>query len=451
MKLTLPLLALVGLSLGNPCGYAQHPVQNGVAVTEKASPADNFVDTIGVNTHITYTQSNYANFSAVLQALQELGVRHIRDGYQPTSAWGTTYPGKSPYYADHRALANAGIHTNYLVNCFVNGALPSASDIVAFARLAGDMDAIEAANEPDDNSGCVQTGATVWQTNVAAQLGVLHTAASTLKVPLYGPAMVNPGAAGEIGNQSANVTDCNIHFYSGGRQPEINNWGSAHGDPNGYGYAGIQWWIDQDTLAVLNGYAQGRPCVITETGFFAFPTTSTPYQVTEAVEAIYFPRTLMAAYAWGIRRTYVFELMEYAGDPLGYGLLRSDNSPKPAFMAVKNLIATLSDPGTTQFYPGYLKFEITGSTTNVQHFLFQKRDGSFWLALWNSSPVYNPSTNQEISVPSQNVTLTLFNAYKAQTLQQLDETGGMSSANLAAKTTASLNVTSGVSLVKITP
>jgi hypothetical protein len=87
----------------------------------------------------------------------------------------------------------------------------------------------------------------------------------------------------------------------------------------------------------------------------------------------------------------------------------------------------------------------------VQHFLFQKRDGSFWLALWNSSPVYNPSTNQEISVPSQNVTLTLFNAYKAQTLQQLDETGGMSSANLGAKTTASLNVTSGVSLVKITP
>jgi hypothetical protein len=450
MKLTLLLLALVGLSLGSPCGYGQHLVQNGVIVTEKASPADNFVDTIGVNTHITYTQSNYANFSAVLQALQELGVRHIRDGYQPTSAWGTTYPGKSPYYVDHRALANAGIHTNYLVNCFVNGALPSASDIVAFAKLVGDMDAIEAANEPDDNSGCIQSGATIWQTNVAAQIGVLHTAASTLKVPLYGPSMVYAGTAGEIGNQSANVTHCNVHFYSGGRQPEINNWGPAHGDPNGYGYAGIQWWIDQETLAALNGYAQGRPCVITETGFFAFPATSTPYQVTEAVEAIYFPRTLMAAYAWGIRRTYVFELMEYAGDPLGYGLMRSDNSPKPAFMAVKNLIATLSDRGTTQFYPGYLKFEITGSTTNVQHFLFQKRDGSFWLALWNSSPVYSPSTNQEISVPSQSITLTLFNAYKAQTLQQLDEAGGMSGASLGAKTTVSLNVTSGLSLVKIT-
>jgi hypothetical protein len=89
--------------------------------------------------------------------------------------------------------------------------------------------------------------------------------------------------------------------------------------------------------------------VITETGFFGFPATSTPYQVTEAVEAIYLPRTVMAAYAWGIRRIYLFELMEYAGDPLGYGLMRTDNSPKPAFMAVKNLIATLSDPAPHSF------------------------------------------------------------------------------------------------------
>ena len=451
MKSILPPLALIGLSLGTPSAYAQHPVQSGVIVTQKASPADSFVDSIGVNTHIAYTQSNYANFSAVLQGLQELGVRHIRDGYQPTSAWGTSYPGKSPYYADHHALANAGIHTNYLVSCFVNGALPSASDVVAFAKLAGDMDAIEAANEPDDNSGCIQSGAPVWQTNLAAQIAVLHTAASTLKVPLYGPGMVYAGTSGEIGDQSANVSNCNIHFYSGGRQPEVNNWGPAHGDPNGYGYAGIRWWIDQETLPALNGYAQGRPCVITETGFFAFPATSTPYQVTEAVEAIYFPRTLMAAYAWGIRRTYLFELMEYAGDPVGYGLMRNDNSPKPAFIAVKNLIATLSDPGTTQFYPGYLKFEITGSTKNVNDLLFQKRDGSFWLALWNSSPVYNPSTNQEISVPLQSVTLTLFNGYKAQSSQQLDEAGGMSSASLGAKATVPLNVTSGVDLVKITP
>jgi hypothetical protein len=214
---------------GNPRAYAQHPVQNGVAVTEKASPADYFVDAIGVNTHITYTQSNYANFSAVLQALQELGVRHIRDGYVPTAAWGTTYPGKSPYYADHRALANAGIHTDYSVNCFVNGALPSASDIVAFAKLVGDMDAIEAANEPDDNSGCIQNGATVWQTNAAAQLSVLHTAASTLKVPLYGPAMVYAGSAGEIGSQSANVTDCKFLQWrapAGDQQLGPGAWGS---------------------------------------------------------------------------------------------------------------------------------------------------------------------------------------------------------------------------------
>ena len=43
--------------------------------------ADAFVDSVGVNTHITYTDTIYAkNFSLVNDTLKDLGVRHIRDG-----------------------------------------------------------------------------------------------------------------------------------------------------------------------------------------------------------------------------------------------------------------------------------------------------------------------------------------------------------------------------------
>src|SRR5687768_11965694 len=50
------------------------------ARAEPARPADDFVDAIGANVHFSY--SNYIDQfeSVVVPRLQELGIRHIRDG-----------------------------------------------------------------------------------------------------------------------------------------------------------------------------------------------------------------------------------------------------------------------------------------------------------------------------------------------------------------------------------
>ena len=68
------------------------------ADAEVARPADPFVDFVGVNTHLGYSDTTYGGYEGILKPrLLELGVRHIRDGtfngevlrkYPPSQHWG---------------------------------------------------------------------------------------------------------------------------------------------------------------------------------------------------------------------------------------------------------------------------------------------------------------------------------------------------------------------------
>ena len=62
------------------------------AAPETAKRADAFVETIGVNVHLNYLNTAYANYKEVIKPrLQELGIRHIRDGaYQDLTFFGKT-------------------------------------------------------------------------------------------------------------------------------------------------------------------------------------------------------------------------------------------------------------------------------------------------------------------------------------------------------------------------
>ncbi len=52
----------------------------------------------------------------------------------------------------------------------------------------------------------------------------------------------------------------------------------------------------------------------------------------------------------GVKRTYLYELLDEVSSP-GYGLIDENMNPKPAFLAVQNLIANLWDKGPS-FTPG---------------------------------------------------------------------------------------------------
>ena len=66
---------------------AQATLRLPIAPTEQAAPAESLINTSGVCTHLTYTDSlYYTQWPAVFNSLQQLGIKHIRDGYHESPA-----------------------------------------------------------------------------------------------------------------------------------------------------------------------------------------------------------------------------------------------------------------------------------------------------------------------------------------------------------------------------
>src|SRR5207244_4299220 len=105
-------------------------------------------------------------------------------------------------------------------------------------------------------------------------------------------------------------------------------------------------------------------------------------------------------------RTFDYELLDEHPDPprqnieANFGLLRNDFSEKPAFVALKRLIALLRDPGPS-FKPGSLGYTIKGAPSTLRQVLLQKRDGSFDLAIWNEVSIWDPATAKPLRPADQ--------------------------------------------------
>jgi hypothetical protein len=302
------------------------------------------------------------------------------------------------------------------------------------------MEQLEAPNECDAAGNC---GADA-STGISNMLGFLPTIASAgaeLGVPVVGPSFTQQSSFTSAGNISSEITDNNLHVYFGGRNPGSTGWGDV--DAQGKSYGSLAWWMDQANID-----APGMPIEVTETGYIAYPTTSTPFTVPESVEAAYLPRTLLLDFQHGIKRTYLYELLDEVSSP-GYGILRDDLSPKPAYTAVENLIANLQDQGPA-FVPGGLAYSIEGGGGSLNHVLLEKRDGSFWLVLWLEESSFDPASTTATPVAPQQVTLTLGSLFARQILQW-DATGTMSASNATMHGNAlTLAVSDQITIVKIT-
>jgi hypothetical protein len=399
--------------------------------TEQASAAASFTDSVGVVTHLSYTDTAYyTDFPQVLSALETLGVHHIRDGYYPWQA-------SSPIVQAHQQLAAAGIKCDYVVP-YDQTTAPQA--IEQFAPMVGDMESLEAPNECDISGGCGGMGASAVA-NVVAFLPTVTSAAQDLGMPMLGPSFVLQSSYAEAGNLDADMTENNLHIYFGGRNPGSAGWGADDAEGNSYG--SFNWWLDQ---AAIDG--PGLKSVITETGYVASAATTTPYTVPDSVEASYTPRTLLLSYKNQFQKTYLYELLDEVSSP-GYGLLNADLSPKPAFTAVQNLLATLSDDGQT-FTPGSLPLAISGGDSNLMHLLLQKSDGSYWLALWLEEPSWDPVNVAPIQVTPENIGIELGNGFASTTDYQFDSNGNVTQFDqpMNGNSTA-LTVTDQVSIVRI--
>lgn len=388
--------------------------------TQQALSADAFVDSAGVNVHLHNGSSPYANFAAVEKALKALGVRHIRDGLIDT-AW-------TPYYDRLNELGRSGIKALLITSPSESGALLTAYP----ARVADSFEAYEAPNEYD------LSGDPIWATTLNTFLAKMHSAvkadAKASKFPIVGPALVQGGSYAHVASAAGAFDDANLHDYFGGHNPGTGGWG-------GGGYGSIAW-----NLANANGAWPGKPVITTETGYMN--NLSIQDAVPEDVAGKYFPRVFLEQWMHGIKRTYIYELVDEATKGSSqFGLLHSDFSAKPGFNAIKNMLGLLSDPGPA-FQAGGLNFKLSGNLTNVHHLLLEKRDGTFYLAIWVEQTCYDVNTRKELSVAAQQVTVQTGQQMRTN-VHRIDASGNMQTSTLGVGQTQKVEVSDLLTILEI--
>jgi len=399
-------------------------VPSSAAYTETPTQSDALVDSIGLNVHLGFLGTPYQNFSLVESALQTLGIRHVRDGLMALS---TTWQG---YFTEHNQLGQAGIKSDFITSVGQTPALWQSYP----QQMAQCFEDFENPNEYDNS------GVTNWAGLLSQEVTQLSTAVRNGGIspsyPVYGPSLVNSASYPLIGNISASIDYGNLHNYPGGQNPGTLGWGAP--DAQGNAYGGMAWQMDR-----LNVIAPGLPVVTTETGYTNQLTIAG--SVPQSVSAVYLPRLILQQWLANIKRTYLYELVSVGGED--YGLYAADWTAKPAVAAISNLTHLLSDPGPA-FQPTTLSYSIAGGDTNLHHLLLQKRNGTYYLALWLEESSYNTSTNAPIVVTPETVQLTLPAGYQTSGYQW-DATGAATPVSFTGGASPEITVTDKLLLLQI--
>ncbi|SEC61284.1 InlB B-repeat-containing protein [Terriglobus roseus] len=405
LRVPLHLIKLLTVLLLFPFSFA--------TAQQQAAQSDGFVDSIGINIHLIFTETPYyTNFPLVKSSLQTLGIRHIRDGVMDT--------GMQDYYDRHKELAAIGIKGLYVVTPDQSAALlqqwPS--------RVGSAFEAYENPNEYDFSAN--------WLSTLWGSMPVLSAAGKVAGYPVVGPSIVFPADYYLLGNMSGFFNYANIHNYYAGRNPGTVGWGDG-------GYGSIPYSLNMAKVTSGN-----LPVYVTETGY-STGSWMTNY-VSEEVSAVYLPRLLMEHFNAGIRRSYLYELISQGGQD--YGLIRADGSFKPSFYAISNLTKLLADPGGS-FTPGTLTYTLAGASTSVHQLLLQKRDGTYYLALWQEVPNYEPDLHYDIPVAPMNVTLNTSSSFSGVTSYQWDRSGNVTATDLPPGQSIPLTVTDNLQIIKL--
>ena len=396
-------------------------VARGDADAEQATRAENFVDSIGVNVHLSYP--SYANFSEVRSLILQLGIHHLRDGILGAR-----------YAPDFVSLAQRGVFGDY-----ITAIGQTSSTWTGWVSMLGTpkyVDAFEGPNELD----CSDPN---YAKNLQAFMPVLWEAvqSNVPSVAVIGPSTgCGPDHFRSIGDLSRYMTFGNAHNYSNAYRPE-------NAGPSSPGEA-------RAAYQVVGG---SKPVVTTEIGYGTAPNEGGS-NVDVVSQTKYTPRLFLNQWTSGIGRTYWFELIDTPQEGAPYttfGLVDRTYRPKPAYMALRNLIAVLSDRSAESFRPGSLAFQIGGNTADVAHTLLEKSDGEFDLCLWIAKNSYDVKSKTYSALPAQSITLTVASPLREASIAALGDDGGMKVSRLETKRDQRpvfrLSVTDSVMTVRMMP
>ncbi|HEY3697178.1 hypothetical protein, partial [Phenylobacterium sp.] len=353
--------------------------------TSNVISANTFLSGIGVDTHIPYTDGDYANISNVVSHLQYLGINQIRDGV-------TNGQNGSAPLSSFIAVAKAGIQFTFVIQASTTADLTASLNLIDQVQKAapGSVVAIEGPNEIN-NQPVVFNG-------VGGLQGALD-----LQRAIYGAVHSDPVLAGV-------PVDYFTGYDAGGvpvgpdpaTTPGLADYDTQHPYPN-FGQAPA-FWVSRGQ-ALKNTTSATEPAVYTETGYSSL-------QVSPAVQAKYTLDLLFDTVAQGISKTYLYQLMDaYApGSPQGndgWGLFDYNEVAKPVADALRSLTTILHDAGTGSVQPTALNYTITGLPSTGNSMLLEKSDGTYVLAVWAEPQIWNNTSHTEIAAPTQTATVTL--------------------------------------------
>ena len=402
----------------------------------QAMAADSLVDSIGVNIHCwpgnSYIEGDRWE-KVILPALRDLRIRHARDGIGLDRGVLTRL----------RQVAQAGIRLTLLSG-------PEATSSVELSRALDEVGReniamLEGVNEPDGWWG----GRPGHTPEMAIDhQRILSGIGRARDIPVIASALIQAGNRVRFARQAPYAQYGNIHPYPAGRMPETGGWGD-----NGYG--SLRWARDLLVTPLLGAKA---PFVATEVGYHNAITqkarSTNPHSgCPESVSAAYEPRLFLYYRRFGVARSFKYELFDQGTDKddpeQNFGWLRHDGSRKPGFHAMRNLIAAFSDPGPA-FAPARLPVGLSGETEGLETALFQKRDGSFLLALWLAKSLWDVHSFTETPVPPQQVRISPGDRIGRAAVNRPNEDARFQEANLA-DGSITLPVTAQVTLLRLTP
>jgi len=332
-----------------------------------------FIATLGVNTHIGSAADGYQNLSVVAASINYLGLKNLRDS--PLLASGATTWLQVAQATGAKFDAYEPLGSPSTMQASLNQVPQLASE--------GILNYVEGGNEEDDaypvsvgNSLAItaQFQQQVYQVGHSLGLPVINMS--------FGAGWTADnnwqGDYGAVGDLSAYADFANAHTYP---QPGQ---------------------LPDSTVQRLSGLAHlaasSRPVITTEIGWnrarFS-PDAIAKYALDAAMDGM----------KDGDAQMYFYSLFDNGAGQ--YGLMNQDGTTLPVGQAIHNLTTLLADGGASarSFTPGSFNYTLSQTTAHDNSLLFEKSDGTYWLAVWDE---VDPAHQIGVALPSPAAEIRVF-------------------------------------------
>ena len=326
---------------------ALHSCSRPAPITQSSATA--FFDSIGVNTHLEYSDTAYGDLHRVESALRYLGLKHVRDA---------AFRDGVPSIPRYVALAKMG----FRFDLFFSRNLQTQLELSHRLETAA-SGAIEFAEGPNEinNEGFGAYG--------SGDVDAARAYQRNLFLRVHSGAWVSPVAV-------LNYTDWPP---SGGRA----DFANFHSYPWPATRLSQRLARDRD----LAGAAMPAriPIICTESGF----TTAGRHAVSQAAQAELMLRVLLENFRFRVKRTYLYELLDERPDAIEsvegenhFGLFAMNGSPKPAASMLRTLSSVLQVP-----YPNGSSSKVREplQVSGSNYLILRRQDGSELIFLWRRS------------------------------------------------------------------